>query len=368
MGFVSLARIRGLMSPFARVGRALAACASLLSIVGCADPVPFAPTTRDGGGGGRDASIDAAATVSDGGDAGATTDPDAGHIERIGPFDPDAMYLYTGIEAIDDCTDGVILALDGSGMAWAGFECGATRHLVRADGTIVYLDTRPDPGFTGDLRTFVPETWSIGAAYPATPAGNDPELDSSECSANVAAFLARPGSNDILYLCRGCTMDCVYHGPDGTFDPPSASAWLGYGGRMLVSPYSLGVEFGVLDAAGERVGPADPPDGEVVAVRAHPDGFHLVTQRVADDPLLTHIALDGTTTPRGTYASIDTAVYLADLGCALDAADRLYCVALARTASDAVLRFAPDGSAPVVVLDDSTAMGLEVAGRLVTGR
>lgn len=263
-------------------GVLLASLISVLSIACGGKRAPFIDTNPpDPGAGG--AAPDDMPPVSDGGEpAAGGAGAGSGPVEdELGVFDPNEVYLYgtliegtSGKEAVAHWSKPDLYTI--------GFPRGVDVFSLQLwKGRLLYSISGV-PGirsFKAERKTSIEET---ALTYPEMPEANDPIVSTPPCLAEdgpgPTQFLTSPDDR-LIYRCPDLAWyedgELVYDDPN--MDKPNAV--FGYDGLVL---FSRNVGMTVLNLAdGQSQSVAASP--AVVALRAHPDGFHAAL--ISRDPL-----------------------------------------------------------------------------------
>jgi hypothetical protein len=220
-----------------------------------------------------------------------------------GAFDPDRVYIFrwvpyqtTSVPVIED--------FDSATQSIPGFE-GVTsiQGVIRpSDGRIVF----------GDLigvNVFVEDAWSSDEGqpvYPADPDANDTAVSTPQCN-SIEVVSVEPDTGAILYECFVCVpgdSSCygkVFRSGGGEYLAVGATSWWapGHNGTTL---------YGQDNALKLRAGGQTTTISthiaaleNVVAVRATPEGFLVVSSEASSLELFLIDTDDAFVSPEGSY-------------------------------------------------------------------
>lgn len=213
---------------------------------------------------------------------GTTSDP----IGADGQFDPERVYLNTGLF---DVPMAVIAPIENP----REFAYGMAGGIARFRGNQLLY-----PATDKTTRVFVPDPWTDPPPmdhddYLKTLA-NDPIVDTPRCP-NEVNFFTGPG-NRLIYQCA--TGQPWFEGEKLFHDGPEAFVALDDAGSALVQTgFRVSTdshdEFGVLRLADSEVTPPILIDYEMDAARRNPKGFHVLAHLEGGQPELLEVSLTG---------------------------------------------------------------------------
>ena len=272
---------------------------------------------------------DAGAADGEGSDAGGS---DAGTFDGgkppayCGALDPGTVYLL-----------GVIVEGDGhdaiAQFAHPEQPCiGLATHdeyaaSIRPDGRVVWKHWNDDLLFVYVPDLFQWDASSKYASQPADPQQNDIPIPTPMCDADAGpitvTFFVDPTDGSVVYRCR-------YGGAwyDGGGKVVAAEgielAKVGTYGLKLASSTPANSGCTLVDVAGTET-PVTGPDGDILGVRAHQNGFWMVNRPLSSTDLqLWQVDGTGQALQLGTYASVPAAAVEADERIVLDGDGNAY--------------------------------------------
>jgi len=276
-----------------------------------------------------------------------------------GQFDPERVYLNTGLF---DAPMAVIAPIENP----REFAYGMAGGIARFRGKLLLY-----PATDQTMRVFVPDPWTDPPPmnhddYLETLA-NDPIVDTPRCP-NEVSFFTGPGDRFIYQCAKGqpwFEQDKLFH------DGPEAFVALDDAGSALVqTSFRTSIdthnEFAVLRLADSEVTPPFLVDYEADAARRNPKGFHVLAHLEGDQPELFEVSLTGQVKTLAKFALPSGFIGQAF---ALTLADAVYCVGLKAAGSKTYLviqLFANGTSKNISSYDGDAPIDLEHAV-LLTG-
>jgi hypothetical protein len=221
-------------------------------------------------------------------------------------LDGSSMYLF-GTLSEGACFRDALAAVSSPTRVAVGFDCYASVDLggwIGPDGSFYYRQS----GVGDDtLRRFVPDPWEWDSAsdswrYPSSPLTNDEIVPTPPCATGPSFVVMQAVTGRFMYR---CTNDPQYdwYRDDGSFVVRTYRVLAWSESDLKLADAGVPVLF---DAAGAQIpivgGPTPAFDVDVVAARAHADGFRFLmwndTTHAADRWFVNAL---GQATHEGTY-------------------------------------------------------------------